>query len=308
MRYFVGKRFSPFSRTNPPRGVFFNVTADYIEFGPAGCRIVPPPDLVDAVAAKLWGDPHSTRFAIVRGAIPCLLRQDLSRAQAVRIMRVFQEEFCHAVFSLLLRRYPSELNPFDLPLAACSFDMDGIYLNENFLGRGIVFHSTKQLHFDIVEALGSNLYGLNENISEGEPIYADAMAFCLDHGLEIRDQLVKIPGSRIFSLRETVYGQVLSNYAVVIDVDLDDDMPMTMNVNLIDEAGLMHGALSPTLVHADRRGLRPIRHYAFDAEDQASVARWYAAFNYDPEKVAGDPANPKYLLPPGLVASPPIRI
>jgi hypothetical protein len=83
---------------------------------------------------------------------------------------------------------------------------------------------------------------------------------------------------------------------------------MTMNVNLIDQAGLMHGALSPSLVRQDRRGVRPIRHYAFDAEDQASIARWYAAFNHDADKVAGDLGNPKHLLPPGLVAAPPIRI
>jgi hypothetical protein len=308
MTSYAGKRFSPFSRSCPPRDVFFNVTVDDVELGPVGWRIVPRLGLVEQVAAKLWGDPRATRFAIVCGTIPSLLAQGVARAQAVATVRAFQEEFCHAVFSLLIERYAAEINPFGLPLTACRFDMDGIYLNENFLGRGIVFHTTKQLHFDIVESLGSNLYGLNENISDGKPIYADALAFCLEHGLSIRDLLVKIPGSRIFSLHESVYGRVLSDYAVVIDVDLDDDMPMTMNVNLIDEAGLMHGAQSPAVVDGDRRAMRPIRHYAFDAEDQASLARWYAAFDHDPDKVAGDPGNPKHLLPPGLEIRPPIRI
>lgn len=308
MESLAGKRFRTFTRSNPPRNVFYGLTVDDFAQDAAGWRPAPRPDLVEAVAARLWGDPTATRFAIVLGGIPCLTSQGLSRSAATQVMRAFQQTFCDAVFSRLLQRYPAEINPFALPLTGCSFDMDGIYLNENFLGRGIVFHTTKQLHFDIVELLGSNLYGLNENIVEGKPIYADAMAFCLDHDVPIRSLLVKIPGSRIFTLHESAYGRVLTDYAVIIDVDTDDDMPMTMTVNLIDQAGLMHGAISPAIADHGRRGVRPIRHYAFDAEDDASIARWYAGFNHDTEKVAGDLGNPKPLLQAGATAPPPIRI
>jgi hypothetical protein len=164
------------------------------------------------------------------------------------------------------------------------------------MGDDIDFRSNKQLHFDIVEPLGSNMYGPNHGIEGGWPAFADGRAYCHANGLDIKNILDKIPGTRNLTISREHYRPLLEEYTVAYEVDMVDDMPFTVFVNRVEEAGLLHGA-TEVRSSGGARTRRPICHYAWDNVTAAAAERWYRALGQDGRRTPGDSADHKPLVP-----------
>jgi hypothetical protein len=292
---------SSFSRHNPPAGAVIRIRPEHLER--TGGELLPGPaeSLVREVSARLWA-PGAPRFALLHNALPTF-RSAVpggSFQQALEWARVFRGALCTRVFARLCESFPEVLNPLGLELSPIEFDLDGYHVNRQFMGDDIDFRSNKQAHFDIVEPLGSNLYGPNVNIQGGFPAFADGRAYCQDHGIGITSILDKIPGSRNLTLKPLDYRILLTDYTVAYALDMVNDTPFTIFVNRVEEAGLLHGATAVRTQDPQHAAMRPISHFAWDNVTAEAADLWYRALGQSNQRVAGDPAGHKPLIPPSL--------
>jgi hypothetical protein len=301
----TSRPFAFFTAHAPPARSARRLTLDDVELTAAGgeateAHIRASDRLVAEVAARLWGSPESDRLVLLHGALGMLTADlDVERNTAERLVLDLRRDLCFRAFSHVRQRFPDVVNPRGLVLDPIEFWLDGYDVNENFMGGGLDFASNRQLHFDIVEPLGSNLYGPNLNMAGGLPVFADAAAYCRDSGVRIRDVLDTIPGTRNLTLAPQHYAPLVAGYAVAFDVDMTDDTPFTVFVNRVEEAGLVHGATDPHLVDPAAPRRRPICHYAFDNVTDDAAADWYAALGQTGRRSAGDTSRPKPVVPVG---------
>jgi hypothetical protein len=228
-----------FHRLRPPSGALIRITPSLLLAEAGELTWHPSAALVHAVTRCLALTGTSPRLALVHHAMPTFRAAGLAESEAVEWTRRLRRELCDQAFERLCERYPDELNPSGLPLEPIEFDLDGYGINVNFMGDGIDFRANQQAHFDIVEPLGSNLYGPNVNIRGGWPVFCDGRAYCRDRGLDIREILDKVPASRNLTFRLPHYRALLEDYSVAYQVDMTDDTPFTVFVNRVEEAGLL---------------------------------------------------------------------
>jgi hypothetical protein len=290
---------SGFSRELPPSGVLFRIGLEDLNID---ARNGPRPAAAfsAAIAGRLCGDNGAPRFAIAYNAVPEFLAMGKSFQESVEWVRILQRELCASVFSLLCLSAARTLNPLGIDLEPIEFDLDGYHVNKRFMGDDIDFRSNKQAHFDIVEPLGSNLYGPNVNIDGGLPVFCDARSYCQAHGISITGILDKIPGTRNLTLEPAHYRALLEDYTVAYNLDMTHDTPFTIFVNRVEEAGLMHGATTVAKHDPGRGAQRPIRHYAWDNTTAGAAGEWYGRLGQSNERTAGDSAGHKPLIPPSL--------
>jgi hypothetical protein len=200
----------------------------------------------------------------------------------------------------VLRDFPDVVNPLDIALDPIEFDLDGYQVNIDFMNEGLDFSSNKQAHFDIVEPLGSNLYGPNIGVMGGLPTFSDGHAYCRDYGLKITEILDKIPGTRNITFAPEHYRPLIEDYSVAFEVDMVHDMPFTVLINRVEEAGLLHGATAVQAAEPLADARRPIGHYAFDNVTDEAAAQWYAELRQPPARSSGDTSATKPLIPAGL--------
>lgn len=286
-----------FHRLRPPSGALIRITPSLLLAEAGELTWHPSAALVHAVTRCLALTGTSPRLALVHHAMPTFRAAGLAESEAVEWTRRLRRELCDQAFERLCERYPDELNPSGLPLEPIEFDLDGYGINVNFMGDGIDFRANQQAHFDIVEPLGSNLYGPNVNIRGGWPVFCDGRAYCRDRGLDIREILDKVPASRNLTFRLPHYRALLEDYSVAYQVDMTDDTPFTVFVNRVEEAGLLHGATEVAKADPGTDAQRPIRHYAWDNVSPAAADRWYAELGQENRRTPGEPHRLKPLIP-----------
>jgi hypothetical protein len=297
--------FTGFNRHRPPREAAIRVVPAMLER--PGLR--PHQSLVDLVADRLWGGPSAFRMALLYDVVPAFQAAGgFTFEAAVEHVRTFRRELCHRVFEIVLARHPEVVNPLGTALDPIEFDLDGYQVNIDFMNEGLDFSSNKQVHFDIVEPLGSNLYGPNVNIRGGLPIFSDGHSYCNDRGLRITEILDKISGTRNLTVAPEHYLPLIEDYTVSFDVDMVGDTPFTVFVNRVEEAGLLHGASPVRAVGAQANARRPIGHYAWDNVTADAADQWYEVLGQRPTRTAGDTSADKPLIPAGmrLTREPPV--
>ena len=287
--------FTEFSRLRPPMEAVIRVSPEMV------AAADPPQSLVDLVEARLWGGPQAYRMALLYDAVPAFQEaHGISFGRAVESVKIFRRKLCHRVFAAIIHDFPDAINPLGIALDPIEFDLDGYQVNIDFINEGLDFSSNKQAHFDIVEPLGSNLYGPNIGVAGGLPAFSDGYAYCRDHGLKITDVLDKIPGTRNISLVPEHYRPLIEDYSVAFDIDMVHDTPFTVLINRVEEAGLLHGATTVTAAEPLAVARRPIGHYAFDNVTDEAAAQWYAELGQPPTRSPGDTSASKPLIPARL--------
>lgn len=280
-----------FSRLNPPVGVLFRIAPAMVTAPTGEPTWHPPADLVQAVAERLNPATAAPGLALIHGAVPAFRAAGLSWTTAVEWTRRLRRELCEQVFELLCEHHPGQLNPLKLDLSPIEFLLDGYGVNVNFMGYGLDFRANQQAHFDIVEPLGSNLYGPNVNVRGGWPVFCDGRAYCRDHGLDIRDILDKVPASRNLTFQLPHYRTLMEDYAVAYQLDMAEDTPFTVFVNRVEEVGLLHGATEVEPIDADADVERPIWHYAWDNVTSEAADGWYEALGQRNLRSPGSPTG-----------------
>lgn len=284
-----------FDRDHPPVNALIQIEAEHVEFQQD--QVLPTDKLIQLVVDSLWFGATAQRFVVCYGAMPLIRWLAKAGVEAATLHVIsLRKRLCYAVFSELVRREPLVFNPLGFDLRPIEYEIDGLNINPNFMGTGLDFFSTKRLHFDILEPLGSNLYLPTSNICGGWPVFADLRAYCWDHKLRPTDIIEKIPGTRNFTIGAPHYSVVLEQYTVAFDVDTTEDAPFTLMVNLIEQAAVMHGGTDVTIVNQAKPASRVLRHYAFDATTDEDLLLWYNSLGYAPTRAPGDPAAQKRLI------------
>ena len=291
-------RFAGFGRYNRPERAAVRVVPAMLEHAGNRSGYRPGQNLVNLVSELLWGGPQALRVAILYDVVPAIQEKGgLSFSAAVECARIFRRELCGRVFGIILGRYPEVVNPLGIALEPIEFDLDGYQVNINFMNGGLDFSSNKQAHFDIVEPLGSNIYGPTVNVRGGFPVFSDGYSYCRDHDLNILDILAKIPGTRNLTVAPEHYLPLIEDYTVAFEVDMVTDTPFTVFINRVQEAGLLHGASAVEVVGPRQAARRPIGHYAWDNITADAADRWYEAVDQPPTRATGDTSAAKPLVP-----------
>jgi hypothetical protein len=293
-----------FGRFNPPKNALFKLKPE--DFQNNGKQLTPHPTskVIAEIANRLWGQDDSPRFALLYNAIPILLEAGFTFENAVKHIRTYRNNLYNAVYDILNNLYSDVINPFRISYEPNEFEAEGYNINRNFLrgeeGEAIDFYTTKQLHFDIVEPLSSNLYGPNENIKGGLPAFADGWAYCERYNVRVNDVLEKIPGSRILTFQREHYKTLLEEFTIVFDIDMTTDTPFSIFLNRVEEACLLHGATSASIIDPAKSAKRPLSHYALDNLTNEASEQWYRTLGKDPGRIEGNPSAPKPLIPHGI--------
>lgn len=263
--------------------------------------------LVADLAGLLWGDAESPRFAICHGLLPRVLGGgSVSLDRALERIVDYRRELCTRVFARLLREFGSEFGLDAADLVPLEYSIDGIHVNPGFYDTGLAFWATQRLHFDILEPFGSNLYLPRRFVSGGLPVFADAAGYCVENGYELRDLLVKIPGTRNLTLAPEHHVPLLADHAMAFDGPWDADAPFSLVNNLVLEAGLMHGATTPRALKGEA-SRRELVHFALDDPRAESIRRWYARFGLSADRAPGATDGRKPLLPADADAHEPLE-
>ncbi len=259
--------------------------------------IAPSDKLVGVVIDLLWENTKPCRFVLCYNLF--IILEDVVSDLSIRreLVNQYRKKLCDAVFSYLNENYANIINPYNLKLIPLEFEIDGYNINKDFGGVGVDFYSTKQLHFDIVEPLSSNLYGLNKNIKNGFPIFADCKSYCVDKGIDVVTIIEKISGSRIITIKREHYINILKRYTVAVNVDMASDTPFSIYINRVKEAGIMHGATDPLPIVASMESSRPIIHYSFDCIDEELTDDWYSDLGLVNSMSKGSISKEKPLFP-----------
>jgi hypothetical protein len=261
----------------------------------------PSESLIQQVVSLLWASDEPSRFALIYNGVPTLMAAaNLQFKDAVLALRRFRGSLCDAVFEQLTFQFPNIVNPEYFQLKPIEAELDGWNINVNNNAPGS--YSTKQLHFDVIEPLGSNLYGPNYNLSGGFPVFADLRAYCAANDLDIRDVLQKIPGERVLTVGSDHYADVLDNFSVGFAVDMVNDTPISIVLNRVVEAGVMHGATLCTKIAPNANAIRPILHYEYCDLTKAAADAWYRALNQSNNPAPGSKVD-KPLIPTWLHSS-----
>lgn len=259
--------------------------------------IIPNEKFLSNAINKLWFDSNSSGFLLFSGLFSNLILAGVSVEASKLFVNSFRKKVMDFVFQRLSREAPEIINPLNTKLEPFEFEVEGFKVNHNFQESGIDFYSTKQLHFDIVEPLSSNLYGLNHNIKGGFPVFANSKLYCIDNNLEITKIIKKIPGNRIVTIKSEHYINILKEYSCAYDVDMINDMPFSIYLNRVKEVGILHGATNPIPMNNNKDTKRPIIHYSYDNHDDKEAIAWYNMLDLSNEREIGDPSLPKPLIP-----------
>jgi len=260
-------------------------------------EILPSHEFILKVCDLLYFNKGANGFLFFCDLHKILLSKGYSKIESKFCINSFRKNLVDNIFKIFYDKIPEIINPLNLELNPYEFFVEGFNINNNFQDSGIDFYSTKQLHFDIVEPLSSNLYGLNKNISGGLPVFADCKMYCKDKGLKIIDIVEKIPGNRIITLKKDHYLNVLEKYSFAYDLEMTNDLPFSIYLNGITEIGILHGATNPVPIDNTMPSERPIIHYSYDNHDAEATELWYKKINFSVERRAGNPSKPKPLLP-----------
>ncbi|MBY3203470.1 hypothetical protein [Rhizobium laguerreae] len=283
-----------FSRAAPPSRAAISLDENSWSATEAPQWTSPSEALIADVVSLLWDSEDAPRFGILHNAVPTLMRAaNMTFDEAAVATQAFRTSLCDKVYEVLVRRFPEIVNPEGFDLKPFDYLIDGF--NVNVMGNGAGFYSTKQLHFDIVEPIGSNLYGPNKNISGGLPAFADVREYCASNGLEITDILEKIVGERVLTLKPEHYLPVVEKFSIAFDVDMVGDTPFSIVLNRVVAAGVMHGA---TLCHKtvpDAEVMRPIRHYEYCDMSQEAADKWYATLGQSNDRAPGKNADKPFI-------------
>ncbi|MEE9453257.1 MAG: hypothetical protein V3V13_02580 [Paracoccaceae bacterium] len=167
-------------------------------------------------------------------------------------------------------------------------DADGFNPNVNFSPNtdhteSREFVTTKCIHFDAATPFIANLYGPNENISDGYPIVCDTKRFCENKGIDPRSLIENIPNNYNVAVRAEYYEEILNDYSFGIKLDFTDDLVMVALFNEV-VGGVAHAATPPGKTDASKTAKRPIRHIEYQFADAGSLKLWYDFYGLDLDK------------------------
>lgn len=260
-------------------------------------KLTPNKEFVSKALRLLWFDKSASGFLIFSDLYRTLLKLGHSKSKSKEMTNEFRKKLVDDLFTLLMNKIPKIINPFNIVLKPYEFEVEGYNINLNFQDSGIDFYSTKQLHFDIVEPISSNLYGINKNIEGGLPVFANCQLYCQDNKLDILTIIDKIPGNRIITVKKEHYLAVLEDYAFAYEVDMDNDMPFSVYLNRVREVGILHGATTPVPINIKEPSERPLIHYSYDNHEVETTKIWYKILNLSHERLEGNPSLPKPIKP-----------
>jgi citrate lyase beta subunit len=170
-----------------------------------------------------------------------------------------------------------------------SMDVDGFNKNTSFTPNSEhtesrEFLTTKCVHFDAATTFIGNVYGPNTNITGGLPIVADTREYCRDSGLDPAELIELMPHSYNVAVKPEHAEAILADYAVAVDVDLDNDMVMIVLNNEV-AGGLAHAGSTPRLTDPAKPGKRPLRHIELQFADGANLNNWYRHYRLEMPEV-----------------------
>jgi hypothetical protein len=234
-----------------------------------------PAVLIETVAKLLSAGPG---FCVAYGTAAVLARHGISIRQSQDVAHDLLESVFRGAMKLIAFE---EFTVTPRPMTLAHMDVDGFNLNGDFSHDGSVqsraFMTSKCIHFDAATPFIANTYGLNENIGGGHPLICDVRQYCLDKGVDAADLVEAIPNNYNVAIREAPYQELLDEYSVALDVDIDNDIVMIMLLNEI-AYGVAHGATPPFKIDPAAECRRPIRHFEYQFGEEAHYVEWYGRY------------------------------